>query len=196
MKTIKILHDNGFIKLMMLFFTLLVGCNQIFKPMSEQVTDKHAGMNGGFEYTKSGLPVNWLMYTPKTVPDGDFDIEIDTIDFVEGKQSLKFIVRACSADGGWHSPGFCNEFPAEPGQKFMIGFWVKNKETHFLIRIGGIGLSFGQYEPIVNTDETIDTWRKFEYNYTIPEKMSAIRMEVNILKPGIFWIDGISISKD
>ena len=116
MKTTKILYGKVVLKLAILLITLLMGCNQIFKPMSEQVTDETAGMNGSFEYIQSGLPVNWLFYTPKTVPEGDFEIVIDTIEFAEGRQSLKFIVRECSANGGWHSPGFCSEFPAKPGE--------------------------------------------------------------------------------
>ena len=84
-------------------------------PMSETVVDKAAGMNGSFEVSKSGLPVNWLFYTKKTVPSGDFDILIDTKEFKDGKQSLKFAVRACSETGGRLSPGFCKEFKAKPG---------------------------------------------------------------------------------
>ena len=67
----------------------LHGCTR----MSEIIEDSSAGMNGSFEYSKSGLPVNWLLYTPNTVPEGDFDIIIDTAEFKDGKQSLKFLVR-------------------------------------------------------------------------------------------------------
>ena len=85
---------------------ILSGCNQ----MSEKETDASAGLNGGFEVSKNGLPVNWLMYTSTTVPNADFKIELDKIIFKEGKQSLRFDVKKCSSDGGWHSPGFTNEF--------------------------------------------------------------------------------------
>ena len=33
----------------------LSGCSK----MSETIRDENAGMNGSFEWTKSGLPVNW-----------------------------------------------------------------------------------------------------------------------------------------
>lgn len=33
--------------------------------MSQSVTDETAGLNGGFEHVKEGLPVNWLCYPPK-----------------------------------------------------------------------------------------------------------------------------------
>ena len=67
-----------FIFLTPLFFTW--GCSS----MSETIEDKSAGFNGGFEITKSGLPVNWQVYTPNTIKDSDFDIIIDTEDFKEG----------------------------------------------------------------------------------------------------------------
>ena len=161
--------------------------------MSKEIRDKTAGMNGSFEIAKSGLPVNWLVYTPTTVPTGDFDIIIDTTEYKDGKQSLKFLVRECSPVGGWWSPGFCNEYQALPGEIYRISFWIKNHESEFLIRIGGVSVSKGEYDTIVNSDETINDWQLFEYYYTIPEKMKAIRFEMNILHPGTFWIDDIKI---
>ena len=163
--------------------------------MSKQIRDKTAGMNGSFEIAKSGLPVNWLVYTPTTVPTGEFDIIIDTTEYNDGKQSLKFLVRECSPVGGWWSPGFCNEYQALPGEIYRISFWIKNHESEFLIRIGGVSVSKGEYDTIVNSDETINDWQLFEYYYTIPEKMKAIRFELNILQPGTFWIDDLKIER-
>ena len=163
--------------------------------MSEMIMDKSAGMNGSFEYTKSGYPVNWLLYTPNTVPTGDFEIIMDTAEFKDGKQSLKFLVRECSPDGGWHSPGFCNEYSARPGETYRVSFWAKNEGCHFAVKIGGVSSAAGEYETIVNSQETIKSWQLYEYNYAIPQKMTAIRIEASILKPGSFWIDDIRIEK-
>jgi hypothetical protein len=163
--------------------------------MSKQIRDKTAGMNGSFEISKSGLPVNWLVYTPETVPEGDFDIITDTTEYKDGKQSLKFLVRECSSVGGWWSPGFCNEYRALPGEIYRISFWIKNQGSEFLIKIGGISASRGEYDTIVKSQETIDNWQLFEYYYTIPEKMTAIRFELNILHPGTFWIDDLKIER-
>jgi hypothetical protein len=163
--------------------------------MSEIMVDKNAGMNGSFEYTKNGLPVNWLLYTPYTVPEGDFEIMVDTNVFKDGKQSLKFLVRECSATGGWYSPGFCNEYPAKPGEKYRVTFWVKNDGCQFAVRIGGVSPNKGKYDTIVDSQETIDSWQFYEYHYTIPKEMTRIRIETNILKPGSFWMDDIRIEK-
>src|SRR6476660_9586710 len=92
----------------------LCGC----AALSERPVDPAAGVNGSFETTKAGLPVNWIVYTPKTVPTGDFDIVVDTVQFKDGKQSLKFSVRQSSSRGGRLSPGLSQVFKARPGETF------------------------------------------------------------------------------
>lgn len=170
--------------------SLLCGCNK----MSESVLDESAGMNGGFEIVKSGLPVNWLVYTPKTLPTGDYDLIIDTAEYQAGKQSLKFLVRQCSPDGGRHSPGFSNEYHATPGTRYMVGFWVKNDGAEFLAKIGGVTATQGRYETIVRSSETIATWKHYEREYTMPQGFDRIRFELNVLRPGTFWVDEVTIS--
>ncbi len=75
------------------FVMILAGCNQ----MSEKETDPSVGLNGGFEVSKNGLPVNWLMYTPNTVPEAVFEIKLDKNVYKEGKKSLRFDVKKCSS---------------------------------------------------------------------------------------------------
>jgi hypothetical protein len=170
--------------------SLLCGCNKT----SESVLDKAAGMNGGFEITRSGLPVNWLVYTPKTLPTGDYDLIIDTTEYEAGKQSIKFVVRKCSPDGGWRSPGLSKEYDATPGTSYVVGFWAKNDGATFLARIGGVTATDGRYDTIVRSSETIATWKHYEHRYTMPQGFKRLRFELNILAPGIFWIDEVTIS--
>ncbi|MBU4486293.1 MAG: carbohydrate binding domain-containing protein [Candidatus Delongbacteria bacterium] len=169
----------------------LSGC----KPMSETVYDETAGLNGSFEVTKSGLPVNWLIYTPKTVDNSDFDLILDMSEYKDGKQSLKFQVRGCTAGGGWNSPGFCKEYEAVPGASYVISFWVKNNESEFFVRVGGVSAFDGKYEKIVRSSEKIDSWKYYEHKYTMPkeEKFNRFRFELNVLSKGSFWIDDIKI---
>lgn len=169
---------------------LLPGCNK----MSASVLDESAGMNGGFEIVKSGLPVNWIVYTPKTLLTGDYDLIIDTTQYRAGKQSLKFIVRECSPDGGWRSPGLSKEYDATPGRSYTVGFWVKNDGAEFRAKIGGVSATRSQYETIVRSSETIAAWRHYEQDYTVPQGFNRIRFELNVLRPGTFWIDDVTIS--
>ena len=179
---------------LMLGLLVLTGCMQ----MSEKETDESAGINGGFEVAKNSLPVNWLMYTPNTVPDGEFKIIIDKNVFKEGKQSLRFDVVNCSSTGGWHSPGFTNEF-SDSGQFegeviYKLSFWIKNNGTKFRVESGGVSPYKGEMKVLIESNEQIEDWKYLEYEINVSEDRH-LRMELNILEPGTFWIDDIQIDK-
>jgi hypothetical protein len=158
------------------------------------VDDPNAGINGSFEVVRDGLPVNWLLYTPDVIPDGDYDLIIDHDRPHSGDNSLRFEVRACRPTGGWHSPGFSQQFEAEPGGTYTIGFWVRNHSATFIARIGGVSAFDGEYELIARTDEEFTDWEYFEHEYTMPGKFDELRFEFNVLSAGTVWIDDIVIS--
>jgi hypothetical protein len=167
--------------------------------MSETVI---TGYNGGFEVTKSGLPVSWSFYTPRTVPNGDFDIVMDKTDFKEGEQSLKFVVRKCEPTGGRLSPGFFAEyhtnlsppgpFDTSPGETYKISFWAKNAGSEFVFKARGVSAFNGDQGAIIRSKESFDEWRRFECTYTIPPQL-WLRLELNVVQPGTFWIDDLQI---
>lgn len=188
---IKFKSVNGLI--LGLFLTLLA-CQQ----MSEKETDKSVGLNGGFEISKNNLPVNWLMYSPKTVPNADFEIVLDQNNFKEGKQSLRFDVKTCSSSGGWGSPGFTNEFfdvgKFEGDAIYKISFWIKNNGTKFRVNAGTVTPMEGDMKVLIERDEEIEDWKYFEYKINVP-KGGHLRMELNVLKSGTLWIDDVQITK-
>lgn len=173
---------------------ILAACNQ----MSEHYTDKSAGLNGGFEIAKNGLPVNWLMYTPRTVPDADFEIILDRLVYKEGEQSLKFTVSACSSKGGWHSPGFTNEFfdiGRYPGPaRYKLRFWIKNEGALFRISAGGVSEKSADMRVLIEDDREIPDWKPYEFTIEVPQD-EWLRLQLNLLQPGTFWIDGVEIEK-
>ena len=172
---------------------LVVGTMVSCSDMSESIVDESAGLNGGFEITQSGLPGNWLVYTPSTIPSGDYDLVVDTMEYRSGKQSLKFVVRECSPDGGWRSPGLSRQVDATPGAAYKVGFWAKNEGTEFRFRVGGVSAKEGQYEIVVQSDETTAHWRRYEHEYHMPEGLGQLRLEMNVLRPGALWIDDVTI---
>lgn len=171
---------------------MLHGCS---KPMSESVTDKQVGLNGGFEVAKNGLPVNWLVYTAKTTGSGDFYIVPDTNGAKEGRQSLRFDVRGCSAKGGWHSPGIAQEVAASPGVAYKISFWVKNAGADCRVTVSGVTALDHTTGPQVQLSENVADWRRYELVYRMPENMKRLRIEVSALTPGVFWIDGVTVER-
>ena len=187
----------------------LSGCNKF----SVRESNKSAGFNGSFETTKNGLPVNWYLYGPQLIKNGDVEISLDTEDFVEGKQSLKLLVHKADPIGGWRSPGlFRTLHPLNPGRPYKVSFWLKNQDCKVRMTIKNErghshrGLTEVEKEdraahpPIKRTlgeEETgTNTWRRFEYIYTLPETDGSIRVELNIIQPGILWIDDVRIEED
>ena len=51
----------------------------------------------------------------------------------------------------------------------------------------------GYHETIVQSAQQSPDWNYYEYTYTIPDKMKAIRLEMNVLQKGTLWIDDVKI---
>jgi hypothetical protein len=48
---------------------------------------------------------------------------------------------------------------------------------------------------VLQSSEEINEWEKYQFKVPVATEFDQIRIEVNILKPGIFWIDNIQIEK-
>ena len=166
----------------------LISCTN----MSELESDPTAGLNGGFEITKNGLPVNWVMYTSNTVPKGDFEILMDETTFKEGKQSLKFEVVECSSMSGWHSPGFTNEFFERGRGTYRLSFWYKNHGATFRVQAGGVTPFEGEMKRVIESSATTKDWKYVEHEVHVSEE-AHLRIELNVVQPGTFWIDDVQI---
>jgi hypothetical protein len=155
-----------------------------------------AVFNGGFEESKNGKPLNWIIYGPETVPNADFKVVLDTEVFKEGKQSLRFDVKSCEQASGSKSPGFTNEFP-EMGKfkemkSYRLSFWVKNEGTDYIVSAGGVSAMGGNMEVLEREEQSVFDWKKMEYIVDVP-KGKWLRMQLNIQKPGKVWIDDVRI---
>ena len=173
--------------------TVLEGC----APMSIRQKSDSAGFNGSFEIVESGLPVNWYFSYPP-IKNGDVEISLDTMDVVEGGQSLKFIVHRVDSRPGWRRPGLFQVRPAKAKRSYKVSFWLKNQGCKF-------ALTLNSEKPkeappanrrILGEEETgANTWRRFEYVYTVPETYYNIRFDLGVFQPGTFWIDNVKIEE-
>lgn len=164
-------------------------------PISQHVEDPAAGINGGFEHAQSGLPVNWIVYSPTTVDAGRYELLLDRTDFREGEQSLRFLVHSCSPAGGWHSPGITQEYPAEPGTTCALTFWVKNEGCDWAVSIGGVTATTGEYEVLAGAGVAQGSWQRVVRRYTLPPGYERLRFELSITSPGSLWIDDVRIRR-
>ena len=179
----------------LVLITLLSVVSLGFAKMSESIRKPSVGMNGGFEHTKSNLPVNWIVYSPSTIPTGNYELSFDTKDFKEGKQSLKFLVHECSATGGWHSPGITQEYPAQPGESYLISYWVKNDGCSYTVTAGGVDAKTSHYKTMDSSHDSSQSWRFIKHEFKLPRKYKRVRFELSIRSPGSLWIDDVKIEQ-
>lgn len=158
--------------------------------------DDKAGYNGSFEIIRNGIPVNWYFSTPDTNKN-KFNIIIDSTISKDGKNSLKFDVKKCSVESGVNGPGFFEEFfNTIPGETYKVSFWLKNQDSEYLIKVRAVKAYGGnpeEVEQVLQSKENLNEWTYYEFDHKVPNDM-WLRFEMNILKPGSFWIDDLRIT--
>lgn len=184
------LHPGFLTGVFILSVFLLTACS----PMSETRQDLTAGFNGGFEVFQDGLPVNWQVYSPKTVPDADFSLGPDTIDKKEGRQSIRFDVVHCRSLGGRLSPGLATEIPVTPGEWITVTLWVK-QSAKVSIRSGAVSAHDGFMMEKLPLTGVTDQWNLYTLTDTIPDSFMTYRIELSVLGPGKVLVDDIRIEQ-
>jgi hypothetical protein len=159
----------------------------------ESAREASTDFNGGFEHVESGLPTDWLVYSPKTIPTGKYELSFDHADCKEGKQSLKFDVAECSSTGGWHSPGIAHEFPVQPGGAYRVSFWIKNDGCDYFVRAGGVSPKKGEYATVDTSNGKKAEWKRVQRELTVPKRFNKLRFELSIRSPGKLWIDDVRV---
>jgi hypothetical protein len=176
--------------LILLMGFAVVSCTE----MSIMIEDENAGFNGSFETTEDGIPVNWMIYAPQTVPDADFDISLDETDAYDGKVALHFDIRECVDTGGRYSPGIAKEIETIPGAWYSVRLMVKNDGSLFRVNVGGVSEHGGEMKTFATSDNTYNEWTLLAYDYYAPPEHQKLRFELSLLQPGQFWVDDISIT--
>ena len=177
----------------------VAGCGPLPMKLSVKKTDRSAGLNGSFEIVKSGYPANWrIRYQP--IKNGDVDLSFDAVDPIDGKQSLKFIVYRANPIGGWRTAGLFHLPPAKENHSYQVSFWLKNRGCKVRVFIESekyvTDIARHPIDLVLGEEEMgTDTWRKFEYTYTVPPTFDNIRFDIMILEPGTLWIDDVRIEE-
>jgi len=159
--------------------------------------DISAGINGGFEIVRSGVPVNWIIQR-NTFNEEDAEISIDTTDKVEGKQSLRFAVHSFGPFSESREWSLAQVLPAESLRTYRVSFWLKNRGCTEVTRVYRT-LQYQAWGPGMETlgeaEMGTDTWRQFEFTHTIPAKGSDIRFTLGISQACTLWIDDVRIEE-
>ena len=82
----------------------------------------------------------------------------------------------------------------EGEETYRLSLWIKNDGTKFNISGGGVSAFESDMITLIEDDEQISEWRLLNFEIDV-QKEKWLRMQLNILKPGTFWIDDIRIEK-
>ena len=66
--------------------------------------------------------------------------------------------------------------------------------TTFNISAGGVAPKEGDMKTLIESDQQIEDWKYLEYEISVQEDWH-LRMQLNILQPGTFWIDDVRIER-
>lgn len=176
---------------------------------SEVKRSRQAGDNLGFETLENHQPVNWFFKTERVINNMskagdvvDFDMTADSIDCKEGRRSIRYLIRKCDSSREnmrlyAYYPGFFNEFDAEPGATYRVGFWVKSDSCEFEIRTSAVREHGGGYceSKSLHSYQRLAVWTRYSLEQTICPTMRYLRFELDVRSAGLFQIDGLTIDR-
>lgn len=151
-----------------------------------------AGLNGSFETTDSGYPVNWAFFPS---PDsGDFlQVSVDTSNIRDGKHSLKLVTKQSDGTTGFRS----RRIPVQSGKKYNISFSVQNIGCTFKVnRI--VQDSSGKKNlraAIIAEVSTSSDWKKYEETLTVSNDEFYVILIFLVEGSGILWCDDVKVEE-
>lgn len=168
---------------------LLLSCqaNELSK------SDSEAGLNGGFETTDAGYPVNWSFFpNPES---GDLaQISLDTTQAWEGEQSLQFTVEQSEQTVGFRS----RRVPVQPGKTYTISFAVQNDGCALKVRRivqDGTGKDNKRSEIIVETSAQSNDWEIFEETLVVSDGEASVVLLFLVDGPCTLWADDVRVEE-
>lgn len=168
---------------------LLVSCqsNELSKPNST------AGLNGSFETTDSGYPVNWAFF-PNPESGDLFQVTVDTTKAQEGNQSLKLATNQSETTTGFRS----RRIPVDAGKKYKISFSLQNAGGNLKVRrvVQDVsGKTNKRSDIIVDTSTPTSEWQIFEETVVVSDDEANVVLIFLVDGPGTLWFDDVKVEE-
>jgi len=170
--------------------TLLTSCqrDQLSK------SDPAAGLNGSFETTRDGYPVNWAFF-PNPESNTSFQAVLDSENVVDGKHSLKLIVKQNDKTTGFRS----RRIPVQSGKKYRLAMLVKTDGCSLKVNriVQDIsGKKNLRSNIIVNTEKRPSAkWENYEETLSVAEGESYLLLIFLIDGTGTLWCDNVQLEE-
>jgi len=168
---------------------MLVSCqsNELVK------FERSAGLNGGFELTNDGYPVNWA-FAPNPESIESFQVSVDTARSVEGSNSLRLISTQDDRTKAFRS----QSVPVDSGRVYRIGFSVINEGCSLQVNrimTNDSGTTHFQARTIVDTSESTADWVRFEEIFTPTQEEYYVFLVFLVDGVGTLWCDDVRVEE-
>jgi len=178
-------------------FVILIGATALFLAscQSDELvkSDPVAEFNGSFETSEDGYPVNWAFF-PNPESNISFQVTLDSEDVVEGKHSLKLVVKQNGKTPGFRS----RRIPVQSGKKYKLTMSVKADGC--IVKIRRIvqdksGKTNLRANYIFNIREPSTKWQKYEETLVVTEGEAYVLLIFLIDGAGTLWCDNIQLEE-
>lgn len=157
------------------------------------ILDRSAGLNGSFEISDSGYPVNWA-FGPNPEADDIFQVLLSSTKVFDEKKSLQIVT-----DQGERTIAIRSQrVPVQPGKTYSISFASKNdgcalKANRIIQDSSGTRVLRSDF--ILNTSDSTKEWSTFEEILTISDKEDSVVLIFLVDGPGSLWLDNVNIEE-
>lgn len=164
-------------------------------------------INGSFELlNKNGNPQGWYLWQSdkandfykKELRDFNYLISLDTTEFVDGRNSIKFDVKKCKGKRCPFGPGIFDEFDVNPGEVYEINFWVKNVSASYVAEVSLVNeMGHGDsYQPsLIESSDHSKEWKKITIIRSVEPKWRRLRVMFDVTNEGVVYLDNITIKR-
>jgi len=152
-----------------------------------------AGLNGGFETTDGGYPVNWAFF-PNPEVDNTFQVVVDSVEVLEGNVSLRV-----STMPGKKLPGFRSiRVEVQPGRDYRLSLSFKNDGCSLQVRRtmqNSFGITNLRQDTIVDTSASSIHWETFEETLSVSGEEAKVFLVFLIGGSGTVWFDDVKVEE-
>jgi hypothetical protein len=161
--------------------------NEVSKPNSA------AGLNGSFETTDSGYPVNWAFF-PNPESGNNSQVSVDTTKAQDGNQSLKLTANQSERTVGFRS----RRIPIQSGKTYKISFSIQSSGGTLKVnRIvqDASGKTNLRSKIIVDTSTPTSDWETFEETLVVSNDEANVVLIFLVDGPGLLWFDNVKVEE-
>ena len=168
---------------------LLVSCGS-----NELIRSGPSGdLNGGFEVTKNGYPVNWA-FGPNPESMESYNVSVDTSRFVEGMNSLCIISTQDDQTKIFRS----QRVSVQAGKRYRISFSIMNEGCSLQVRLTVMdfsGTTNIRSETIASLSESVFEWADYEEILTVAQGEAKAFLIFLVEGVGTLWCDNVIIEE-